>query len=241
MRCGSAQLLQSRAELEISTDISVWQIMRFYKESIQLRMGPLWLYYFPFQNIPGVLQCLQSQVPNPWGCWNQTLTMLVSHWSLLEMLVQLASGIHILGVNLWSESLFYFHTRQDSDLRCILSPQMQLWAAFSCGQLSHILVLPPALTSALQYSSNSAWGLSCLRLCFLENPTKTSLFPPNKTLTTNLIIVFWGHRRFFRKKRVRIHSGFEYWSHHLLAVQPWASYCGRYCGSVCPNVILYSF
>ena len=68
MRCGSAQLLQSRAELEISTDISVWQIMRFYKESIQLRMGPLWLYYFPFQNIPGVLQCLQSQVPNP-GSW----------------------------------------------------------------------------------------------------------------------------------------------------------------------------
>lgn len=119
---------------------------------------------------------------------------------------------------------FPFHTRQDSDLRCILSPQMQL----GCIQLWSAQPHPcPAYLHfpALQYSSNSAWGLSCLRLSFWRT-TKTSLFPPNKTLTTNLIIIFlrplcvWGHRRFFRKKRVRIHSGFEYWSHHLLAVQP---------------------
>lgn len=69
-------------------------------------------------------------------------------------------------------------------------------AAVGCIQLWSAQPHPcpaPCPHSALQYSSNSAWGLSCLRLWFLDNPTKTSLFPPNKTLTANLIIVFWDH------------------------------------------------
>lgn len=118
--------------------------------------------------------------------------MLVSHWRLLEKALQLAVEFTSWGAPLIRIPFPLSHkTRFRPQMHFV--PQMQLWAAFSCGQLSHILVLPPALTSALQYSSNSAWGLSCLRLWFLENPTKTSLFPPNKTLTTNLIIIFWDH------------------------------------------------
>ena len=78
--------------------------------------------------------------------------------------------------------------------------------------------------SAPQSSSYSAWGVSCLRLCFLENPTKTSWFPWVRTLATNLITICWGHCLFeaiedsSERKGLITHYGFEYWSHHLLAV-----------------------